>query len=144
MNNRIVERISDYFTRQIAMYKQMLAEQDQILALLNAGELEDAEKMAAAHARESAVLEQEFHALLREWKSTAHSPDEYAPVRALAAEAASLAGRLEEFVSVAAGNARERREAVRREWEAIRRGQNVIDRYRTIDTSESDRIDQRA
>ncbi|NUM54864.1 MAG: hypothetical protein HUU46_14555 [Candidatus Hydrogenedentes bacterium] len=140
----IVERISDYFARQIALYKQMLAEQDQILALLNAGELEDAEKLASAHARESAALEQEFHALLREWNSKLHGAEEYAPVRALAAEAARLAGRLEEFVTVAAGNARERREAVKREWEAIRRGQNVIDRYRTIDPSEFDRIDKRA
>ena len=140
----IAERISDYFTRQIALYTLMLAEQDQILALLNAGELEDAEKMAASHARDSAALEQEFHALLREWHSNTHSPEDYAPVRALAMEAANLAGRLEVFVSVAAGNARERREAVKREWEAIRRGQNVIDRYRTIDTSEPDRIDKHA
>lgn len=140
----IVGRISNYFERQIALYKQMLAEQDHILALLNAGELENAETLASAHARESAVLEQEFNALLREWKSIERSGDTYAPVRALATEAATLAGRLEEFVTIAAGNARDRREAVKREWEAIRRGQNVIDRYRTIDRSEPDRIDKRA
>lgn len=140
----IVERISDYFVRQIALYKQMIAEQDQILALLNAGELEDAEKVASAHARESAALEQEFSSLMREWKSTVRSDAAAAPVRALANEAATLAARLQEFVSIAAGNARERREAVKREWEAIRRGQNVLDRYRIIDTSEPDRIDRNA
>ncbi|MCC6794478.1 MAG: hypothetical protein IT366_05110 [Candidatus Hydrogenedentes bacterium] len=139
----IVERISDYFARQIALYKQMLAEQDQILALLNAGELEDAERLAANHARESAALEQEFNALLREWKSSTRSEAATASVRALAGEAAGLAARLEEFVNVAAGNARERREAVKREWEAIRRGQNVLDRYRTMD-SEPDRVDRNA
>jgi hypothetical protein len=140
----IAERISDYFGRQIALYKRMLAEQDQLAALLDASELDDAERLASAHARESAELEQEFNALLREWKSNTHSLEDYAPVRALAGEAADLAGRLEEFVTVAAGNARQRREAVKREWEAIRRGQNVIDRYRTIDTSEPDRVDKRA
>lgn len=140
----IVERISDYFSRQIVLYKQMLAEQDHILALLNAGELEDADRLASAHARESAALEQEFQALLREWDSKSHCQEDYTPVRALAAEAAQLAARLEEFVTIAAGSARERREAVKREWEAIRRGQNVIDRYRTIDPSEPDRIDQHA
>jgi len=140
----IIERISDYFARQIALYRQMLAEQDHILALLNAGELEDAEKVASAHARESAALEQEFNILMREWKSAARSDAATAPVRALASEAATLAARLEEFVNVAAGNARERREAVKREWEAIRRGQNVLDRYRIMDTGEPDRIDRNA
>lgn len=140
----IVERISDYFARQISMYKQMIAEQDQILALLNAGELEDAEKLASSHARESAALEQEFNILLREWKSSARSEAATVSVRALANEAATLAARLEEFVSIAAGNARERRAAVKREWEAIRRGQNVLDRYRTMDTSEPDRVDRNA
>lgn len=140
----IVERITDYFARQIALYKQMLAEQDQILALLNAGELEDAEKLASSHARESAALEQEFNALLREWKSSARSELATATIRALAGEATALAARLEEFVSIAAGNARDRREAVKREWEAIRRGQNVLDRYRTMDNSEPDRVDRHA
>ncbi|MCC6152540.1 MAG: hypothetical protein IT367_02220 [Candidatus Hydrogenedentes bacterium] len=140
----IVERITDYFARQIALYKQMLAEQDQILALLNAGELEDAEKLASSHARESAALEQEFNALLREWKSSARSELATATIRALAGEATALAARLEEFVSIAAGNSRNRREAVKREWEAIRRGQNVLDRYRTMDNSEPDRVDRHA
>lgn len=140
----IVERISDYFQRQISLYTQMLAEQDQILALLNAGELDEAQKLASAHARESAALEQEFYALLREWDSKTHSEADHAPVRVLANEAAALAGRLQEFVNIAAGSARQRREAVKREWEAIRRGMNTIDRYRTIDPRDSDQLDTRA
>lgn len=140
----IADRLRDYFARQITLYKQMLAEQDQILALLNAGELDETERLAALHARESAALEQEFAALLREWNSRTHSEIDYTTVRGLAREAASLAGQLEQFVAIAAGNARERRQAVKREWEAIRRGQNAIDRYRTLDDREPDRIDQRA
>ena len=140
----ILERISDYFTRQIALYRQMLAEQDQMLALLNAGELEDAEKLASGHARESAALELEFNILLREWKSSTRSEAATASVRSQASEAATLAARLEEFVGIAAGNARERREAIKREWEAIRRGQNVLDRYRMIESSEPDHVDRNA
>lgn len=140
----IVERLGDYFARQIALYKQMLAEQDQIIALLDAGELDAAEALACMHARHSAMLEREFDALLREWKAAPHRAEDHAPVRALAAEAAGLAGRLEEYVGVAAGNARRRREAVKREWEAIRRGQNTIDRYRTIDDHEPGHIDRHA
>ncbi|MBM3288579.1 MAG: hypothetical protein FJY92_00360, partial [Candidatus Hydrogenedentes bacterium] len=132
----IVDRLSDYFARQIALYRQMLAEQDQILALLDAGELDSAEALACKHARDSAALEREFDALLREWKSQPQTNADHAPARALAHEAAGLAGQLQEYVGIAAGSARKRREAVKREWEAIRRGQNVLDRYRTIESRE--------
>lgn len=140
----IAERISEYFTRQIALYRVMLAEQDQILARMEAGEWAAVEKLTSVHARESAALEREFYALLREWESAERSARESGPVRALAQQAAELAVKLEACATVAAGNARERREAVKREWEAIRRGQHVIGRYRTIDTHGPDRIDRNA
>ncbi|MDZ4858675.1 MAG: hypothetical protein SGI88_06800 [Candidatus Hydrogenedentes bacterium] len=140
----ILERFSDYFERQIALYKRMLKEQPEIIRFLTEDNLDAAEALSATHARDSAALEQEFGVLLREWQSKAPSGNGHQGVRALATEAAALAEQLEQLVNGAAGQTREKRQAVRREWEAIRRGQNVIDRYRTMDSSEPDRIDRRA
>lgn len=140
----ILERFNDYFERQIALYKRMLDEQAQIIQHLTENDLDAAEALSAAHARESGALEQEFGVLLREWQVKAPTLAGHQSVRALATEAAALAEQLEQLVNGAAGQTREKRQAVRREWEAIRRGKNVIDRYRTMDEREPDRIDKRA
>ena len=138
----IAERLSDYFERQIAHYKKLRDEHDTITRLLDAGDMDGAEAMSSAHARDSAQLEKEFTALLREWQADKPGQDAQSAVRSLARQAADLAHELEVIVNAAAGDVRERRNAVKREWEAIRRGQNVIVRYRTINTSEPDRIDR--
>lgn len=139
-----VERFSDYFARQIALYCRMIEEQDIIARHLDAGALDEAEALAASHARESAILEREFNALLNEWKASSHPAEAEQAVRKLAAEAAALAEKLERRVNEAAGSARERRASVRREWEAIRRGQHIIDKYRTTDRDDSARMDRHA
>lgn len=135
-------RLADYFQRQIAHYRKMIEEHKTITHLLNTGDLDTAEAMTSAHARESAQLEKEFHALTREWRAGHPSQSSRGELRALASEAATLARELELIVNAAAGNARERRNAVRREWEAIRRGQNVIDSYRAFNDAEPGQIDR--
>ncbi len=140
----IHDRLKNYFDRQIAFYKRMLDEQSVITKYLEDGDLDAAEAVSAGHARESAALESEFGILLREWHANTQNTTERDGIRILAKEAADLASKLEQVIEVVAGQTRERRQAVRREWEAIRRGQNVVDRYRTADESEPDRIDRRA
>ena len=138
------DRLSDYFQRQIAHYKTMLSDHDRISSLLEAGDLDAVESLTGSHARESALLEREFTAILREWQSEQQSEAARTTVRRLAREASDLATQLETILNSAAGSARDRRNAVKREWEAIRRGQNVIDHYRTSTGSEPDRIDKNA
>jgi hypothetical protein len=143
--DELVARMTDYLERQIAQYKRQISEhEDAAREGLDQG-LENLVTMSNAHAVESAMLEREFNALLREWKA-AHevSEEQRSGVRLLAREAEALANRLGAMLAFSLSNAEERRDAVRNELASLAKGQSILNRYRAGGAPQPGRVDERA
>ena len=141
----LVARMTDYLERQIAQYKRQISEHEDTAREGLDMALENLVTMSNAHAVESAMLEREFNALLREWKAADGISDEQRRgVRLLAREAESLANRLGAMLAFSLSNAEERRDAVRKELASLAQGQSILNRYRAGGAPPPGHVDERA
>lgn len=144
-DDELVARMTDYLERQIAQYKRQISEHEQTAREGSDNALEDLLTMSNAHAVESAMLEREFTALMREWQAAAGISDEQrSGVRLLAREAESLANRLGAMLAFSLSHAEERRDAVRNELASLAKGQSMLNRYRAGDVTQAGQVDERA
>lgn len=137
--------MTDYLERQIVQYKRQISEHEEATREGSDRALDDLLSMSNAHAVESAMLEREFTALMREWQAADGISDEQrSGVRLLAREAEALANRLGAMLAFALSHAEERRDAVRKELASLAKGQTMLNRYRAGDAPQAGRVDERA
>jgi hypothetical protein len=129
--DHIAGRMSDYFSRQIALYDEMLAAYATLPTDLHAEDLEALTERQAAFTHRSDQLKEEFRLLMRDWLETDSVSDvEREHVRGLARHAEALARRLEGFSHDAANQAGGRLSEVKRELDALRCGHRTLNKYR--------------
>jgi len=130
----IVERMGDYFDRQIALYDEMLAAYESLPEDLQGDDLRFLTDREAAFRRRAIQLEEELRLLTRDWLNAADLTEaEREHVRERARHAEKLASALEGLSREAAGHAETRSREVKRELNAIRRGLQTLNRYRDGD-----------
>ena len=127
----MVDRMTNYFHRQIALYEEMLAAYETLPADLQAEDLDELSTRQAGFSRRADQLEEELHLLTREWHETETLSDEQREqVRGLAQTAQQLAQRLEVLSYEAADRAKSRLAEVKEELDSLQRGYQMLDRYR--------------
>lgn len=132
--NSIVDRMSDYFDRQIALYDEMLAAYESLPADLQVDDLTFLTNQQEAFTRRANQLEEELRLLTRDWQNaTRLTESEREHVRGLARHAETLAGKLEGLSRDAADRAMVRSREVKQELDALRRGHQTMMKYRGDD-----------
>jgi len=130
----IVDRLSNYFDRQIGLYDEMLKSYETLSTDLEADELESLGDRQEAFTRRANQLEEELQLLSREWHAATNVTDaEREHIRGLARHAEEMARRLESISQTAAGQTRTRMRAVKDELDSLRRGQQTMTKYRSED-----------
>ena len=129
-SGQLVQRMKDYFARQIDWFEQMLVDLDTIEDDLNDPDLERLTRQGRGHAVQTTALEKEFRALQQEWEAlTGITETERAEVRTLAQRAGALAHRLCAIHDRATGLARRRADQLEASLNEIQRGRELLRTY---------------
>ena len=130
----IAGRMADYFGRQVALYEEMLEDFQTLSERLQAEDLGPLATKQRDFSTRSAQLEEELSLLLREWRQATDIREaDRKRVRALAGKARRLAGQLEAYSRDASERTRVRQDEVRSALEGLRRGQQMLTKYRIDD-----------
>lgn len=141
MPPRIAPRMRDYFLRQIDFFERLL----ETAPDSSAGSAEAAQVRLAADTARMRELEEEFAALQSDYRRAADITDEEsAELRALARRAGSLAEQIALRNDDCLSHIAEQIDAVRVEWDQLRRGRRDIGRYRVDHPEDLGFIDRKA
>ena len=125
-------RVQDYFRRQIACFEEILADLERLEHDLGGPDAPQRIQLRLPHERRTAALEREFTALAREWRQAAELPKpDRADIRALAQTAQALAEEVCAAYQRGIELATTRSAEVKADLGDLRRGRDVLQRYRT-------------
>jgi len=125
-------RVKDYFRRQIAWFEEILADLERLEEDLDGPDAAQRIELRLRHDRRTAALEREFTALAREWRQAAELPKaDRADIRALARTAQALAENVCAAYQRGIELTTTRSAAVKGDLGDLRRGRDVLERYRT-------------
>ena len=143
--DRIVERVEDYFRRQIAWFENLLHELESIETKLQAATLKDLADRAARQEETTRAFAEEFTAIQAEWSQARNvSEADRARVGALAQRASTLAEQLQECYRRGAGAARARASEMQHEMAELRKGRMNMRKFRPTGDADSTTIDRDA
>jgi hypothetical protein len=138
-------RVKRYLERRIAWFEELLADLD---ACVESPPETDWEAWLGRQQRRTEEMEdlaREHVGLLREWRASAEeSPEQRQEVRMLAERAETTQGRILEAYTRACHNAAQRMEAGEAELAALRKGHELLGRYRAEGGPEHDFLDRKA
>lgn len=144
MEKRLVARLQDYFTRQIAHCEELLRFFDGRIEAVNGEELDEIVGEQEAYMKRTRDLEAEFTALLHEWeRAKGITAADRAALRPLAIRAEHLATQLSDRFAAAGGHARDRMKTLKNDWESMRRNWVNVRRFR-MEYPSSRQLDTRA
>lgn len=130
--DNIVDRLVNFFDRQVALYDEMLKASETLTADIEADDLNALTAQQEAFSRRAKQLEEELAILSREWNRAADVTDaERQHIGGLARHAEAMAKRLEAVTSDGASLAQTRMRTVKHELDGLRRGQQSITKYRS-------------
>lgn len=130
----IVDRLVNFFDRQIALYEEMLKASDTLATDIEADDLNALAVQQETYSRRAKQLEEELRILSREWERAEGVTDaERQHIGGLARHAEAMAKRLESITNDAAAQAQTRMQSVKRELDGLRRGQQSLTKYRSGD-----------
>lgn len=141
----LVRRAKSYFTRQAAWFERTRGELAGVKHCLDPEGLEKLAAQQARQAEEFARFEKEFKVLADEWtqaKDVAQADRE--AVRTLARRAEVLATELFNEFERARGAVDERMVVLRKSWNALQRGRDMLKKYRAYDDPQRGLIDRDA
>lgn len=144
-DSNIAARMSDFFERQIAWFRQMLQDIAHLEKQIDQDDNESIVEEDARRARKSREMETEFLALKKEWDQAGPrtGPDADA-VRELAAQAEGLARSVQAAVEGASAKAQGRATALRGELDQLRQNTASVAQYRQTTTGDPDFVDRKA
>ncbi len=130
--DNIVDRLVNFFDRQIALYEEMLKTGDTLATDIEADDLNALAVQQETFSRRAKQLEEELGILSREWERAENVTDaERQHIGGLARHAEAMAKRLETVTNDAASKAQTRMRTVKDELDGLRRGQQSLTKYRS-------------
>ncbi len=137
--------MKDYFTRQTAWFEQMLSDLETLEKDLNDPELEKVDEQRRIHTEKTENLAGEFQALYAEWEAaTDLAEEERAEVRRLSRRAAELAAQLRATHDQALGTVHDRLENLSASLNKLRRGRDMLQKYRPGQSTDATFVDKKA
>lgn len=141
----IIDRMTDYFSRQIAWFGDVLAEWEDGSGEMTDEEVDSMVDTQSAREKETKEFEREFAVLKREWdQEESIAKADRDRIRALADEANALAEGLRERIEHAEGRVAEAMKSVKASLGTLRRGRGYAEKYKLGDTGGSMGIDRQA
>ena len=138
-------RLRIFFKRQIDWLETRLEELDRLEALLDDEYLDALTEAEARRERELENFRREATGLLREWRASEDATEtDREEIRALADQARELVNQLVKRCATAADVTRGEKARREDEFNAMRRGQGMLRKYRPGGDEDEGRIDRRA
>lgn len=149
--HNIVVRMRNFLVRQIGWSETLRNELFEIAGFMNASEeLEESRLLSIVEksersSKQSRVLQEEFHALKREWdNSESITPAERAEIRSMGEKAQSLSRELAGLYTQNSTDALREASTQRGEMTEMKRLSKSLHKYRTDDDSELSFLDRKA
>ena len=141
----IVRRMKDYFARQMAWFEQMHDAFAEFDGEIDPDHLDRLLEADSARARISKELEEEFAVLKSEWDRTDSIPESAADeVRAIARQAEERAEELQQAVDQAARKTGKGVDELHERLGALRKGRQLLAKYRWPGTDDAGLMDHQA
>lgn len=141
----IVRRMKDYFARQMAWFEQMHDAFAEFDGEIDPDHLDRLLEADSARARISKELEEEFTVLKSEWDRTDSIPESAADeVRAIARQAEERAEELQQAVDQAARKTGKGVDELHERLGALRKGRQLLAKYRWPGTDDAGLMDHQA
>jgi len=142
----LTDRMEDYFARQMASLERLKADLRRVEHTLSDPEaLRSHLTLREKHASETQALQDEFHALHREWQAAARLPiGERDAVRVLAGQAEALARDVSKAYDDLAVRAKAEADVVTESLAVLRRSRSLLAKYSGKRTREPSFLDRKA
>ena len=141
----LASRFLDYLERQIAWLDAMLAELASLDSEVDSADLDSLIARQQAFSKRAQTLAHEFKALQREWAGAHSLPaDERVAVRALARRAQERVGQVREANGRLLVRIEARAADVKKELGEVRKGQEMLRKYRPRGGSSGSFVDRKA
>jgi len=138
-------RVKDHFARQIAWFEELLRDLDRLDEDLDAPDASDRIEGRLHHVKPTAALEREFAALARDWREAEGLAErDRAEVRALAKRARALAEQVCAAYDRGLDRVAAKSSCVQGSLGELRRGREVVGRYRGSTGLDAAFFDKRA
>jgi hypothetical protein len=141
----LTARLRDCFARQVELYEEILRDYGTLTEDLEGPDLGPLVERQVVYGRRARELAEELRVLHREWEASGLvSEGDRAMLAPHAARARALAQRLSDVHEGAIGRLGERMAEVRKSCEELRRGRDMLDKYRPTERTGGDIVDRQA